>query len=265
MNSLPLIGIVCDVKDIDGARFHAVGEKYIHAVAHGARALPLLIPAFGEGAELAGLTALLEPAALVARLDGLFLPGSPSNVEPEHYAGPSSRPGTLHDPQRDATSLPLIRAALAAQLPLFAVCRGFQELNVALGGSLHQHVHEQPGLMDHREDKARPRDEQYGPAHTVRLDPDGCFAAWLGVAEIRVNSLHGQGLDRLAEGLVAEGVAPDGLVEAVRVRDARFAIGTQWHPEWRIEDNPVSRALFTAFGEAARERAAARDARRASS
>ncbi|MFQ5959581.1 MAG: gamma-glutamyl-gamma-aminobutyrate hydrolase family protein [Alphaproteobacteria bacterium] len=256
---MPLIGVPADVREVGIHPFHGVGEKYINAVAHGAGALPLLLPAFGPGRDLASLVGHVDVEDLVARLDGLFLPGSPSNVEPHHYGGEASAPATAHDPQRDASTLPLIEAALDAALPLFAVCRGFQELNVALGGTLHQRVQDVPGLIDHREDKSLPRGRQYAPAHSVRLAPGGLLAGLAGTDEIEVNSLHDQGIDRLADRLVAEAVSPDGLVEGAHVRDAPgFTLGVQWHPEWRVRDNPVSLALFEAFGDAARARAAAR-------
>jgi putative glutamine amidotransferase len=161
---------------------------------------------------------------------------------------------------RDATTLPLIRRAVEIGVPLFAICRGIQELNVALGGSLHQHVHELPGRRDHRSDKTRPWYERYGPAHTIRLVPGGRLQAILGgAATLEVNSLHGQGIDRPAERLVVEAWAEDGTIEAVTVRDAPgFVIGVQWHPEWRVAENPWSLRLFAAFADAARTRAAAR-------
>ena len=256
---LPLIGIPADVRQVGIHPFHGTGEKYINAVAHGAGALPLMLPALGPGRDLASLVGHVDIDDLVARLDGLFLTGSPSNVEPHRYDGAPSKPDTLHDPQRDITTLPLIEAAIGAGLPLFAVCRGIQELNVALGGTLYQHIREQPDLMRHAEDKSLAREQQYGPAHKVSLTPGGIIARIVGAREITVNSLHDQGIDRLAERLVAEAVAPDGLVEGVSVRDAPgFTLGVQWHPEWRVRDNPVSLALFEAFGDAARARAAAR-------
>jgi len=256
---LPLIGIPACAREIGIHPFHVVGEKYINAVAHGSGALPLLIPAFGAGRDLASLVELVDVEDLVSRLDGLFLTGSPSNVEPHLYAGEPSRPGTHHDAQRDVTTLPLINAALAAGLPLFAVCRGIQELNVALGGTLHQNVQELPGHRDHRADTTLPRDDQYAPAHKVRLTPGGLIARLVGAEEIAVNSLHAQGIDRLGEGLAVEAVAPDGLIEAVRVSQAPgFALGVQWHPEWRVAETPRYRVLFEAFGDAARARADAR-------
>jgi putative glutamine amidotransferase len=224
--------------------YHVVGDKYARAVLDAAGCLPLLIPALAQ--EL-GLDELL------ARLDGVMFTGSYSNVEPHHYSGPPSDPGTLHDPARDATTLPLIRKAVAAGVPVLGICRGFQEMNVAFGGTLHQKVHEIEGKQDHREDTRLELDVQYGPAHEVVLAPGGLLGGLIGQDRIQVNSLHSQGIDRLGPGLVAEATAPDGLIEAFRVEQAKaFAIAVQWHPEWKAMSNPFSRALFAAFGAAAR-------------
>jgi putative glutamine amidotransferase len=250
MSRKPLIGIPADRRLFGKHPFHMVGEKYIAAVAAGAGALPVLVPALGVG---------LDGAALLDRLDGLLFTGSASNVEPHHYGGPASEPGTLHDPDRDATTLPLIPRAIAAGLPVLAICRGFQEMNVAFGGTLWQRVHEVPGHLDHREDESSPLEEQYGPAHDVVLEQNGRLAALAGTLSLRVNSLHWQGIDRLGAGLAVEARAPDGLVEAFRVENAEsFALGLQWHPEWRFESNPFSRALFAAFGAACGRRASSR-------
>jgi putative glutamine amidotransferase len=244
-----MIGIPCCVKPIKERPYHAVGEKYIDAVARAAGGLPLLVPALG---------AALDMADLVARLDGLFLTGSPSNVEPHQYGGAPSRPGTAHDAQRDATTLPLIRAAVGAGLPVLAVCRGIQELNAALGGTLHQLIHELPGRRDHRSPPGT-IDEKYAyTAHPVSLTPGGLFARLAGTTELMVNSLHSQGIDRLAPGLAVEAVAPDGQIEGVSAPAARFVVGVQWHPEHRAAENAFSAALFDAFGAACRVRAAAR-------
>ena len=250
----PLIGVTACLKPRDEIHFHSVGEKYVDAVVAGAAALPVLIPAIGER---------LDPEDLLQRLDGLMVTGSPSNVDPAIYGGPPPREGNEADPARDATTLPLIRAALDQGVPLLCICRGLQELNVTLGGSLHQHVHELPGRIDHRSDKTKPLRERYGLAHPIRLTPGGALQQLFeGAERIKVNSLHGQGIDRLAEPLIVEAVADDGTIEAVSVRGAKgFALAVQWHPEWAVLENPWSRRLFAAFGAAARAHAAAKTAR----
>jgi putative glutamine amidotransferase len=243
----PLIGIPADRRMVGAHPFHMVGEKYTRAVLEAAGAAPLLIPALAEE---------LRFDELLERLDGLLFTGSPSNVEPQHYQGAPSAPGTLHDPARDATTLPLIRKAVQAGVPVFGICRGFQEMNVAFGGTLHQKLHEVPGHLNHRDDETQPLEVQYGPAHDVVLEPGGVLRALAASERIRVNSLHSQGIDRLGQELAVEARAPDGVVEAFRVRAARrFALAVQWHPEWKVMSNPFSQALFAAFGEASRERA----------
>src|SRR5207237_29844 len=184
----PLIGIPADPRLVAAHPFHRVGEKYARAVLDAAGAAPLLIPALAD--EL-GFEELLE------RLDGLLFTGSPSNVEPHRYEGPPSAPGTLHDPARDATTLPLIRKAVQVGVPVFGICRGFQEMNVAFGGTLHQKLHEVPGHLDHRDDTTQPLEVQYGPAHEVTLEPGGLLLSLVGTERIRVNSLHWQGIERL--------------------------------------------------------------------
>jgi len=244
----PVVGIICCTRREGDHALHAVVEKYVVAAAEGAGVMPVLVPALDAG--------YAEDA--VARLDGLLAPGSRSNVEPHHYGGPPSIPETAHDPARDGMALPLLRAAVAADLPVLAICRGIQELNVALGGSLHQQVHAVPGRLDHRAPKG-PIDLRYGHrAHPVDLVAGGFFERLAGARQITVNSLHGQGIDRLASGLAVEATAPDGQIEAVRLPQARFVVGVQWHPEYRLGDDPFSRALFAAFGAACRAHAARR-------
>jgi putative glutamine amidotransferase len=246
----PVIGIPADRRVLGQHPFHAVGEKYITPLLRIAGTLPLLIPSLGDE---------LGQAELVQELDGLLFTGSPSNVEPRHYGGEQSRPGTLHDPARDATTLSLIPRAVAAGVPVLGICRGFQEINVASGGTLWQHVHEVPGLNVHHEDDTQPLGVQYGPAHEVSLVPGGLLAQIAGRERITVNSLHHQGVRELGQGLIAEAHAEDGLVEAFRVAGAqRFAVAVQWHPEWNAGEDEFSTALFQAFGAAARERAASK-------
>ena len=250
MSLRPLIGIPADRRMVGDHAFHMVGEKYAHAVSRATGGLPLLIPVLPEP---------LEAREVLARLDGLLFPGSPSNVEPHHYDEGPSEPGTLHDPERDATTLPLIRMAIEQGVPILGICRGFQEMNVALGGKLWQKVHEVPNLFDHREEKSASLEIQYGPAHEVVLEP-GPMREWAGGADrIKVNSLHGQGVKQLAPDLKVAARAPDGLIEAFWMPHApAFTWAVQWHPEWRVMANNFSVALFSAFGEAARARAARR-------
>lgn len=258
-SSRPLIGISACLKENGrGGWHHTVNEKYVQAAVRAVGGLPVLIPAFGpEFADEPGLAAALE--RLLDSLDGVLLTGSPSNVEPHHY-GKESREGTLHDAARDATTLPLIRQTIAHGVPLLAICRGLQEVNVALGGSLHQHVHEVEGRRDHRSPKSPDMDVNYAPAHDVDVVDGGMLHRLLGERRVKVNSLHGQGVDRLAPRAKVEAVCcEDGQVEALSVPDAQaFALALQWHPEYKALENPVSMKLFEAFAAACRSRMAAR-------
>jgi putative glutamine amidotransferase len=246
----PLIAVSACLKSERGHPTHTVGEKYLTAISAGAGATPIVVPALGEA---------LDIAALIERVDGLVLTGSLSNVHPSRYGLAPHAAAEPYDEARDATTLPLIRAALDRGLPLLAICRGFQELNVALGGTLHAEVHAVPGRDDHRAPQEEDLDRRYGPRHPVRFVPGGAFERIAGASEVWVNSLHRQGIDRLAPGLEAEGHAPDGTIEAVRVREApALALGVQWHPEYKAAANPFSMKLYGAFGQAARERASRR-------
>lgn len=241
----PIVGIPCDHRVVGKHPFHMVGDKYIAAIRGGSQAVPLLIPVLEDP---------IAPEDILASVDGLLFTGSPSNVAPRHYGGAGPRDGVLQDESRDATTLPLLQAAIANGTPILCLCRGFQELNVALGGTLHQHIQEQPGLNDHREDLSAPLDEQYGPAHDVRVSEGGLLARIVGERGFKVNSLHSQGIDRLAPKLHTDATAPDGIVEAVSLPGAKaFLLGVQWHPEWRWAENGISRAIFGAFGDAVRQ------------
>jgi putative glutamine amidotransferase len=232
-----IVGIPACTREVGGHVQHATPARYGAALLGGAGAVPVLLPPVGE--------AML---AMLDRLDGLLLSGSPSNVEPGRYGEAEDATPGRHDPERDATTLPLIRAALARGLPLLAICRGIQELNVALGGTLHQQVQTIPGRMDHRGGEGA-MEHRYRAKHGVALS--GGLAAIIGRPEIMVNSLHEQGIDRPADGLVVEAVAPDGMIEGVRVAGAPgWAYGVQWHPEWGYAGNADSLALFAAFGAA---------------
>lgn len=222
--------------------FHIAGRKYVDAVRL-AGALPLIAPPFAEDQ----LDSLLDLA------DGVLLTGSPSNVHPSHFGEAVHDLSLPLDPERDAWTLKLIPKALARGVPLLAICRGTQEANVALGGSLHQAVQEVPGLQDHRSDDSAPVARQYGAAHPVSVVPGGVLERIAGRGGFEVNSLHGQGVKTLARGLRVEAVAPDGVIEAFSVPDAPgFNLCLQWHPEWQAESNPVSMQIFTAFGAAVR-------------
>lgn len=243
----PLVGVSACIKRPRGESLdvHGAPEPYLRALTRGCGAVPLVLPALG---------AEVPPEELLAPLDGLLLTGSRSNVAPARYGAEPLPDGGPFDPGRDATTLALIPAALAAGLPVFAICRGFQELNVALGGSLHQDLDTLAAGTTHRDAAAATPAERFAPAHAVAFTPGGRLAAITGREEARVNSVHRQGIDRLGARLVVEATAPDGLVEAATLPRARgFVLGVQWHPEWDLDD-PVSAALFSAFGEAIRGR-----------
>jgi putative glutamine amidotransferase len=224
--------------------FHMVGEKYLRAIADGADAYPVALPLLNDGFDV------LE---ILDRLDGLFLTGSPSNVEPHHYMGDPSEPGTWHDPHRDLAALALIPAAIRVGMPLLAICRGFQEMNVSFGGTLHQKVHTVPGYGMHKENPDDPLDVQYGASHAVSFSAGGLLEKFTGLEGAMVNSLHSQGINRLGDELEVEAVADDGLIEGFSVRNSPgFTLAVQWHPEWKVTENPVSSAIFGAYGVACR-------------
>ena len=241
----PIVIVPACTRDIGPHPYHAAQYKYIDAVVKGADCAPLILPALGDALDL---------ETTLAVCDGIMLTGSASNVHPSYYSQEVHDPSLPQDPARDATILPLIRAAIKRGIPLLAICRGFQEMNVALGGSLHQAVQEVAGLMDHRENPEASLDDQYRPAHPVTLVPSGVMARILGAGAIDVNSLHGQGVAELAPGLAVEATSDDGLVEAFSVPAAPgFTLAVQWHPEWRITENPASMKMFGAFGKACRD------------
>jgi putative glutamine amidotransferase len=242
----PRVGLPTDRKLIGPHPFFAAGEKYVRAVVEGAECLPVLLPA---------LQPPLPADALLDGLDGLLLTGSVSNIEPHHYSDEPSWDGNIHDPARDETIFALIPRAIALGLPILAICRGFQEINVAFGGGLHQKVHEVPGYLDHRENPDDPLDLQYAPRHEIALTPGGLLAGIAGAERAMVNSVHGQGVSRLGAGLVAEATAPDGLIEAYRRDDGGFLLAVQWHPEWKVREIPFHHGIFRAFGDACRQRA----------
>lgn len=248
MSAAPIILIPADRRLRRGQFWHSAGEKYLQALVTVSGAVPWVLPS------LPGQPLPIE--TVLQAVDGVLLTGSVSNVEPHWFGEAVADPSLPLDAERDSLSFALIRQALALGVPLLGICRGLQEINVALGGSLHQQVHAVAGMMDHRDDSTAPIDVQYGPAHDVIFEAGSALAEWLpGESRAQVNSLHGQGIARLADCLRVEARAPDGLIEAVSVREAtRFAFAVQWHPEWRAAEQPLSRALFTRFGDAARVR-----------
>lgn len=242
----PVVGLICDHRKIEEMDAHLVLQTYITAVRDGAGALPVLLPV---------LEPPLDSDDILASVDGLLFTGSPSNVNPALYDGPPAREPQWEDRQRDMLTVPLLRAAIAAGVPTLCICRGTQELNVALGGTLHQHVQEVPGRFDHREDEEAPLDVQWGPAHEVTVTPGGLLETIAPESRFIVNSLHGQGIDLLAPALREDALAPDGQIEAVSLREPEgFLLGLQWHPEWRWSEDPVSRNIWQAFAQALRSR-----------
>jgi putative glutamine amidotransferase len=246
----PLVAVTADVKELDGYRWHAASETYLKSVTIGLQGIPVIVPSLADA---------LDIERLLDRVDGVLLTGSRSNVHPVLYgqtADPASEP---YDPARDATTLPLIRAALARGIPLLAICRGFQELNVALGGTLISEVQELPGRHDHRAPVSDVQTERFAIRQDVAIVAGGCLGRIVEADQFQVNSLHRQAVGTLAEGLRVEAVAPDGTIEAVSVIDAPgFAVGVQWHPEYWVATDAPSGRLFRAFGDAMRSRAEAK-------
>jgi putative glutamine amidotransferase len=246
----PVVLVSPDVRHFQGYDWHAAPVTYLEATLHRAGAVPLILPALGDRLDL---------DAALDRVDGVVCTGSRSNVHPSLYGVEATEAMGPFDRERDATTLPLIRRAIARGIPLLCICRGLQELNVALGGSLISEVQEQGGRMDHRAPETDLQEARFAIRHPVMVAAGGCLGRIVGSPEIAVNSLHRQAIDHLAPTLVVEAVADDGVIEAVSVRDARgFVLGVQWHPEyWAATDAPSAR-IFEAFGDAARAYAAAR-------
>ncbi len=254
----PRVVILCDRTVFAGHPAHQCLHGYVQALSQVADATPLLLPAELAAQDLAGLVDAHDG------IDGVLLPGSPTNVAAERYGMPPLPATAAVDPARDSTALALLPALVEAGVPLLGICRGFQELNVACGGTLDAAVHERPGRMDHREGSHdRPIADWYEDRHPVHLAHDGLLARLVGTTQAMVNSLHHQGVDRLGKGLRVEATAPDGLVEAFTVEAApALALGVQWHPEMRVADSLLARRIFEAFGQACRHRRQARLERR---
>lgn len=228
---------------------HGTGERNVTSLQQMVGCIPLILPPLGNA---------LDARELTPSMDGLLLTGGRANVEPHHYDGPPFPPDEPIDPGRDALVLPLVQACIEEGIPVFGICRGIQELNVALGGTLHYRIHELPDKNDHRMPRREDvtHEEIFRLNHSVSLTPGGLFESLVGEREVMVNSLHGQGIERLADSLAVEATSPDGVIEGVRMKDdPGFTVGVQWHAEWKPEEHALSKALYEAFGAAAHERA----------
>ena len=246
----PIIAIPADTREIEGYYWHATPNQYVNAVVKGTGATAVVIPALTEGNDI---------DAILDRVDGVMLSGSRTNVHPSLYGKEATEADGPFDPGRDATSLPLIRRALARGVPLLAICRGIQELNVALGGTLASEIQDRPGMWDHRKPDVQELDIAYGIRQKVIVRQGSCLASVLGTGEVQVNSLHRQAISEAAPRLTVEAVAEDGTIEAVSVIDAKaFAVGVQWHPEYWVGQDRPSSTLFEAFGDAVRAYAASK-------
>ncbi|WP_340160376.1 gamma-glutamyl-gamma-aminobutyrate hydrolase family protein [uncultured Hoeflea sp.] len=241
-----LVAIPADIREFDGYTWHASPDQYIMAAVRGSGVLPLIVPALTEGADI---------DMVLDRVDGVLISGSRTNVHPSHYGEDETEHHGPFDPARDQLSMALIRRTIERGIPLLAICRGIQELNVALGGSLATEIQDLPGRMDHRKPETPDRDEAFAIRHTIKVREGSCLAAIVGNGEVSVNSLHRQAISTLAPRLAVEAVADDGTIEAVSVIDAPgFALGVQWHPEYWVGSDVISDKIFAAFGEAVRTR-----------
>ncbi|GAB4543250.1 MAG: gamma-glutamyl-gamma-aminobutyrate hydrolase family protein [Roseibium sp.] len=240
----PLVLVTADVKTFEGYNWHAATSTYLQAVLKGSGAIPVILPSLGADLDL---------DAVLDQVDGVLATGSRSNVNPQLYGDIPTEENGPYDPDRDATTLPLLRRAVERGVPVFAICRGMQELNVAMGGTLHTEIQTMEGRNDHRAPASDRQDERFRIAHPVEVAPDGCLATVLGAEPFEVNSLHRQAVGDLGNGLTVEASAEDGTVEAVSVKDSPgYLLATQWHPEyWVMTDGP-SKKLFQAFGDAVR-------------
>ncbi len=241
--SLPLVGLPADTFEKSGFLFHSLGDKYVRALTDVSGVLAVMIPSLIDADQI---------GSLLEHLDGVLMTGAVSNVHPPFYG---EQPTTAHEPfdlGRDYTTLKLIRAVIDQGIPLFCICRGFQELNVVMGGTLETELQEQEGRLDHR-GEGEDADVRYGAAHDIKIQNGGLLERILGKDHTRVNSVHRQGIKQLGQGLVVEATAADGVIEAISVKGAMsFALATQWHPEYKAAQNPDSTKLFKAFGNAVR-------------
>lgn len=245
----PLVAVSTDVRQFENYTWHAAPHQYLDAAISAAGVFPLLVPSFGDR---------LDVDSMLDRVDGVMITGSKSNVHPSLYGAEATEANGPYDEARDSTTLPLIRRAIERGVPLLAICRGIQELNVALGGTLDTEIQEMDGRIDHRAPVSDNQDERFAIRQPVRIKPGSCLAGVFGAGEIKVNSVHRQAVGRLGDALQVEAVAEDGTVEAVSVAGARaFAVGVQWHPEYWAKTDDASARIFRAFGDAARAHAGA--------
>lgn len=247
----PMIGVIASLADIANGRFkgYVTGAKNVDAAEAFSSCIPIILPCLADR---------MDPYEVASRIDGLMLTGGRANVEPHHFGGPTFPDDEVVDAARDNTALPLVRACVEEEIPVFGICRGIQEMNVALGGTLRYRLHMMTGCGDHRMPQwENPTPEEvFQLRHTLTLTPGGLFAEIMGNQVAQVNSLHGQGIAELAPHLEIEAVAEDGVIEAVRLRnDPSFTVGVQWHAEWRPGDCYLATELFRRFGEAAKDRA----------
>lgn len=251
----PLVAVATDTIAFDGTDWFATQRQYVAAVFRTAGLTPLLVPNLGEA---------LDHASILDAVDGLLLTGSKSNVFPELYGATADEATGPYDRARDATTFPLLQMALERGIPLFAICRGMQELNVARGGTLQTEFQEAAGRLDHRAPSLSERSARFAPRHEILPRPASQFANLVGTDPVAVNSLHRQAIEIAGNGIIIEATAADGIAEAVSVHGALgFALGVQWHPEFASETDPVSKKLFAAFGDAVRMHARRRTAIRA--
>ncbi|MBI37519.1 MAG: hypothetical protein CL568_08070 [Alphaproteobacteria bacterium] len=253
----PLIGVSGELKDFNGFDVQAAGHKYVYSVVEAFNGIPIILPALGipEPKNTSNLIELLD------RVDGIILTGGRANVEPHHYGGEPFRPETHRDPVRDAMTLPLVRSAVELSVPILGICRGIQEINVALGGTLHPYLWEVEGKNDHRMPKTDIMENRFAPRHKISLTEKGYFShiadkAKIDKDQIIVNSLHSQAINKLADGLEIEALSEDGVIEGVSMPKAKsFVVGVQWHAEFRVTEHPFNMALYSEFGEATKRRA----------
>ncbi|HEX5842823.1 MAG TPA: gamma-glutamyl-gamma-aminobutyrate hydrolase family protein [Pseudomonas sp.] len=246
----PVVLMSMGAQERKGHAYQVMTHKYITPLVELSGCVPLMAPTCCGADDL---------EQYLSMVDGVYLTGAGSNIDPALYGQENLTPTKGQDRDRDLFDIPLIRAAIARGLPLFGICRGMQEINVALGGDIHQKAYEVEGINDHREDSDDPVDVQYAETHKVRPVPGSWFAELMGQAEFPVNSLHGQALDKLGEGIEPLAHAEDGLIEAIHLPGAAsFTLAVQWHPEWQAAQNPQSVKIFQAFGDACRQQVARR-------